>query len=189
MQRIYPKESIINQSPIPIGPDNTNYISIAVFRYISLMSAEKGEKISLAITKVNGIYQLFGQKITSSNTKNDKWRMIPQRYGQITNFYMYHCQTGLFLAKDDSSSQKDGNNLTLTHGTNLNNPNWFGVWSMRGDERGIYLNAPDLVRPDTNKSYCVTGDGKSLQVGATCDLTCNPTSPREDCGIVDKQNC
>jgi endo-beta-N-acetylglucosaminidase D len=129
------------------GPANTNFISPSVMRYISLQGADKGEKISLAYDGS----KLIGQKITGDSSINDKWRMIQVKTGVTNFFFMYHCETGLFLSVDKNRNllliqpekiQKiDDNNQPISGEYN-------SFWQQRGNERGIYLLSPDIVRPN-----------------------------------------
>ena len=131
------------------GPNGTNFISPSVMRYISLQGADQGEKIALAYK--NG--KVVGQPVTRDDSTNDKWRMIQGKSGLTSFFYFYHCETGLCLARDSKGG------LVLTDQENLqtvdlhNNPSpvpadFYGLWQMRGNERGIYVLAPDVKKPD-----------------------------------------
>ena len=131
-----------------LGPSGS-FISTAVMRYISLAAAEKGEKIALAY----GNGKIFGQVVTKDDSTNDKWRMIQVSNDTSDFFYLYHCETGLCLARDKN------NNITLTKRENLqtldlhknlvpSQPEFYGIWKMRGNERGIYVVAPDMKTPN-----------------------------------------
>lgn len=168
------------------GPNGLSFMSPTVMRYVSLQAAQNGEKVALAANKGrNGKYIIFGQKITSPSTTNDKWKTIQLVVGVSPFFYMYHCETGLCLARNSN------NELTLTNVKNLqyvdinnnlektNGP--FGVWTRLGDERAIYLMAPDVAKPDTSKSYCITGTDANITIGAECDPKSKTCGTGEKC--------
>ena len=141
------------QKNIP-GPSGS-FISPAVMRYISLAAADTGIKVALAYK--NG--KIIGQAVAKNDSTNDKWRMIQAKDGATDFFYFYHCETGLYLARNNQ------NNLVLTDKKNLqsldlhNNPTpgtapFYGFWKMRGNERGMYVLAPDIKTPSwTPQTY------------------------------------
>jgi endo-beta-N-acetylglucosaminidase D len=161
------------------GPSNVTFVSPAVMRYVSLQAASQGDKVSLAADVASdGTYRVWGQTVTRADTDNDKWRMLQavEGSGGQQSFYMYHCATGLCLARDPHGQ------LTLTPQATLqridpltldippSTSGWYGLWAARGDERGIYVIAPDVVKPDAAGKYCVATDGT---VGAACTGSCS----------------
>ena len=156
---------------VPAGP-SSSYISPAVMRIISLQAAENSEKIAIAAKKVGKNYIIFGQKITRPDTTNDKWRMIQLRAGVTNFFYLYHCETGLCLARDNKLILTNVAKLQFIDAENNLQPRKngpFGVWATVGNGRGVYLMAPDLIKPDSSKKYCVTGSGVKLQIHGECN--------------------
>lgn len=174
--------------PQDIGPNNITNISSGIMRYVSLSNAEKGIKIALAAQKVNDNYHIFGQPITTSSSTNDKWRMIQLVFGKTPFFYFYHCESGLCLARKDNNP-----NLTLVEVTALQKVDlttfnleprtsgFFGVWQLRGDERGMFLLAPDLGFFDGNSTYNINMENGKINIGDKCTQGNSCQSPEEFC--------
>jgi len=170
------------------GPNGLTIISPAVMRIISLERAQNGQKVALAAIKnqQTGNYDIFGQEITVVDSMNDKWRLIQLVDGKSDTFYIYHCETGLYLAKSPTS-----NVLTLVLKNHIQgvrlpiiNSQYFGVWKRTNDERGIYLeNIPHTLIPSASKKYCVAGNGINVKnIGKVC-------STSTDCDAKKGEKC
>ena len=144
-------------------------------RIISLSRAAKGEKVSLA---AKDTLTIIGQKITTSTSTNDKWRMIVWQ-NDSSNRFLYNIKFGKYLARKNGKLQLiDRSELPFVNkeGKIINiKPNICCVWNGMDGNRHIYLSddpTSKKLTKDINTGYCVKDSGTNITIDTskTCKL-------------------
>ncbi|MCP3683250.1 MAG: polysaccharide deacetylase family protein [bacterium] len=154
-------------------------------RIISLAKAADGKKFALA---AQDELTIIAQEITTSNSTNDKWRMIVWKTDD-SNRFLYNIKFGKYLARKNGKLQlidiselpyinKEGKTVNVF-------PNICCVWNGMNGNRHIYLSddkTAQKLNKDINNGYCVKGNGTDMVVDTskTCNLTWQPGSVTPD---------
>ena len=162
--QLYPKG--INSKGRPLKGGTMMYNGVV--RIISLAAASSKKKVALAVVKD----KVCGQVITTASSINDKWRMV--NFSLNGNFFLYHCQTGLFLAVQNGKLQLvESDKLPSYDSYGILSPGKAqGVWKQ--GKRTIFLVTDNPTIPGNLPSgtgYCVTGNSPDIEVGDLCDTS------------------